>query len=303
MIDVKKIIRNRESRNRLMMLLPFIPDETFLKLMFRLRMNERLDLENPLTFNQKLQWLKLHDRKKIYNVIVDKYEVKNYVSSLIGEKHIVKTYGVYECFDDIDFSALPQRFVIKCTHDSGGIVVCRNINELDMKKAKEKIKRSLQTNFFWTGREWPYKDIKPRILIEEFLQQDSHNDKIGLIDYKFYCFDGKPLFLYISQGLENHSTARIDFLSCNWERMPFSRIDYKHFEILPTKPKAFEEMERLAKILSKGIPFVRVDFYCIKECIYFSELTLYPGSGYTRFCPDEYDYIVGKQLNLPTRRD
>ncbi len=302
MMDIKKLVKNRETRNDLMGLLRFIPDEAFLRLMYRVRMSEKLDLDNPKTFNQKLQWLKLYDRKDIYSSLVDKYEVKKYVSSLIGDEYVVDTYGIYDKFSDIDFNRLPQSFAIKCTHDSGGLYVCRNKQEFDLELAKKKISRSLRLNYYWVGREWPYKNVIPRIMVEKYLEQNLNNnseiDKNGLIDYKFYCFNGVPKFLYISQGLEKHETARIDFLSCEWERMPFSRRDYRHFEKLPARPSKLDEMKRIAEILSKGISFVRVDFYYVKNHIFFSELTLFPGSGYTKIYPEQYDACIGEMLNL-----
>ena len=274
-----------------------IPDKTFVSLQYQGKMKEKLDLSNPKAFNAKLQWIKLFDRNPEYTMMVDKALAKEYVANKLSEEYIVPTYGVWDSFDEIDFDNLPNKFVLKCTHDSGGLVICRDKSALDMEEARKKIEHCLTQEYFYNNREWPYKDVKPRILAEEYLDMPD-----GIIDYKFYCFNGEPKYLYISQGLEDHSTARISFLTMDFERAPFNRSDYKPFENIPQKPVNFEKMKEIARELSKNIPFVRVDLYEVDKKIYFSELTFTPCAGHMPFSPKEYDYKLGEELVLPIEK-
>lgn len=274
-----------------------MPDDEYLKLVFKPKMGYKLNLRNPQTFNEKLQWLKLYDRKPEYTKMVDKYEAKKYVAEKISEEYIIPTIGVWDEFEEIDFDILPNQFVLKSTHDSGSIIIVRNKSMLDIKESKKIINRSLKTNYFWEGREWPYKNVKPRIIAEKYMKD---NDEKDLIDYKFYCFDGKVEFLYISQGMDNHETARISFLKTDWEFAPFKRSDYKSFEKLPEKPSQYEKMLDIAENLSKNIPFLRVDLYQIQNQVYFSELTFTPCSGHMPFVPAEWDEKMGKLIKIPS---
>lgn len=276
-----------------------ISDEIYLKMLYKERTGKALNLERPQTFNEKLQWLKLNDRKESYSNMVDKYEAKKYVSSIIGDKYIIPTLGLWEKFEDIDFDKLPEQFVIKCTHDSGGLVICRDKSALDKSAAKNKINKSLSKNYYYQTREWEYKNIRPRIIAEPYLENTKGK---GLIDYKFFCFNGEPKYLYVSEGLENHKTAFISFLDMDYKKVSFSRKDYKEFENLPDRPIKFEEMKKLAGILSKEMTFLRVDFYEVKGEIFFSELTFFPCSGFVPFEPDEYDKIIGNMLKLPIEK-
>lgn len=263
-------------------------------------MNKRLDLKTPQGFNEKLQWLKLHDRKPVYTTMVDKYAAKKYVADIIGKKYIIPTLGVWEHFDEIDFDALPEQFVLKCTHDSESVIICRDKKSLDKGAARDKLERLLKKNYFWGSREWPYKGVPPRILAERYMEDTGTAGAKArqMTDYKFYCFHGEPEFLYVSEGLEDHGTARISFLNMDWSFAPFGRTDYKPFENLPDKPQNFAEMVRLAKKLSDGIPFVRVDFYEVLGQVYFGELTFYPCSGFMPFCPPEWDDRLGERIDL-----
>ena len=272
-------------------------DKAFLEKMFYCHFNYKLDLNSPKTFNEKLQWLKLYDRKPLYATMVDKCDAKMYVASKIGQQHIIKTYGVWDSFDEIDFSMLPNRFVLKCTHDSGGLVICRSKQEFNMKSARKVINKSLKRDYYSLWREWPYKDVKPRIIAEEYLEEDGGNNK-SLIDYKFYCFNGEPKFLYVSKGLENHKTARISFVDLDWSKSFIERSDYLTFDELPPKPSKFNEMIEISKLLSKGIPFLRVDLYEVGGNIFFSELTFYPAGGFIPFKSKEMDEKLGKLLSL-----
>ena len=273
----------------------FLPDNVYLKLMYKLNIGQKLDLKNPKTFNEKIQWLKLNDRKDIYTTMVDKYEAKKYVADLIGEEYIIPTLGVWDKFEDIDFDKLPNQFVLKCTHDSGGLVICRDKSSLDIESAKKKINKCLKRNYYKLGREWPYKNVRPRIIAEKYMQE---KENISLRDYKFYCFNGKVNYLYISEGLENHSNAKISFLSPDWNFAPFNRSDYKPFDKLPEKPVKFDEMLKLSSNISEPYAFIRVDLYNINDNIYFSEFTFSPCSGFMPFTPVEWDEKIGNLLKI-----
>lgn len=268
---------------RLLLLVPGlaerIDDKTYISIKYRAHMGKKINWDNPTTFNEKLQWLKLYDRKPEYSVMVDKYEVKNYVANIIGEEHIIPTLGVWDKFDDIDFDALPNQFVLKCTHDSGGLVICRDKDSFDIEKAKKKINECLKKNFYYRSREWPYKHVKPQIIAEKYMES---NDSDSLIDYKFYCFNGEAKFLYVSLANIRNGVKKdlITYYDLNWDNVPFGRLDHEAFPFLLAKPKEFEKMIRIANMLSKGIPFLRVDLYWINNQIYFSELTFAPGGGF-----------------------
>ena len=276
-----------------------VPDKEYLEKVFRLKMNKELDFENPKTFNEKLNWLKLYDRKPIYTTMVDKYEVKKYVADIIGEEYVIPTLGVWDRFEDIDFDSLPEQFVLKCTHDSGGLVICKDKIKLNFSRAKKKINRSMKKNFYYRFREWSYKNVKPRIIAEQYME--DQNEAEGLTDYKFYCFNGEPKFLYVSQGLQDHATASISFLTTDWQFAPYERSDFKPLSELPRKPECLEQMLEISKKLSENIPFLRVDLYEINGKIYFSELTFYPCGGFMPFKNPEHDLEIGKMLILPKK--
>ena len=254
--------------------LHLINDEKYVKLMHLLKTNNKCDLENPKTYNEKLQWLKLHDRKDIYTTMVDKYEAKQYVTNAIGDEYVIPTIGIYDSFEEINFNSLPDQFVIKCTHDSGGTIICRDKSELDLNKVRKRIKKCLKRNYYWSYREWPYKNLKPRIIVEKYLE-DSNEGEIR--DYKFFCFDGKI-------GVVLVCTNRQTDLEETWFDEDFNLLDlreggHKNRKDL-IKPKNYSKMKSIAKKLSKGIPHVRVDLYDIDGRIYFGELTFYPAGGY-----------------------
>lgn len=277
--------------------LKFLPDKQYLQLYYFFKFHKLLNLKNPKTFNEKLQWLKLYDRKDIYTIMVDKYEAKKFVANIIGEEYIIPTLGVWSSFDEIDFDMLPNQFVLKCTHDSGGLVICRDKAKLDKVAARKILETSLKNKYFYMAREWPYKNVKPRIIAEQYMQ--DNNQINGLVDYKFYCFNGNAKFLYVSEGMENHKTAKISFLNLDWTFAPFKRNDYKAFDNLPKKPITFNEMINIAQKLSNEIPFLRVDLYDIADKIYFSELTFAPCGGMMPFDPEKWDCILGDWIKLP----
>ena len=262
---------------------------------------KKLDLKNPKGFNEKLQWLKIYDRKDIYTTIVDKAEAKTWASSIIGDNYIIPTIGVYNHFDEINFENLPDQFVLKCTHDSAGVIVVKDKAKLNIPEAKKKIEKCLKNNFFYNGREWPYKNVKPRIIIEQYMEQDNvTSNRDELIDYKFYCFNGEPRFLYIAQAnfINGQKNDMLRYLDLDWKDTPFGRPDHLQLDIEIEKPPKFDEMISLAKKLSKGIPFVRSDFYFTHGNVYFSELTFFPGSGVGLFSPEEWELEIGSWINL-----
>lgn len=273
-------------------------DEKYLKKEFKLRMGYNLDLQNPQTFNEKLQWLKLYDRNSEYTKMVDKYEVKKYVSNIIGKEYIIPTLGIYNNFNEIDFDKLPNQFVIKCTHDSGGIIICKDKNNLDIKKAKKKINTFLNRKYFYIHREWPYKNVKPRIIVEKYIE-DKHIKELR--DYKFFCFNGKPKIMYISDN-SHRDNQHCCFFDINYNKLNIKRKDYKEFEQNIEKPHNFNKMIEFSKKLSKNIPHVRVDWYEINNKLYFGELTFYTCSGFIPFETEEWNYKMGEMLELPEKK-
>lgn len=276
-----------------------LSDEKYLKKCYKVKFHKELDLENPQTFNEKLQWLKLHDRKPEYTRMVDKYEAKKYVADLIGEEYIIPTLGVWDSFDDIDFDSLPEQFVLKCTHDSGGLVICRDKSQLDKEKAKEKINKSLKRNYYLHGREWPYKDVKPRIIAEQLITELSNGE--GLVEYKLFCFGGKVKMILVCKG-EAHGSGRTnDFCDCELNRLPFTSLNPNSKGEL-VRPKELPQLIEIAETLSAGIPQLRVDTYLANGKIYFGELTFFHNSGMCTFDPEEWDEKLGGWIELPERR-
>ncbi len=279
--------------------LNWMKDKTYIKIGYRIRMKKKLNLDNPKTFNEKLQWLKLYDRKPEYTTMVDKYEVKRYVAEKIGEEYIIPTLGVWDTFDDIDFDALPNEFVLKCTHDSGGLIICRDKAALNLKAARKKIKSCLKHNFFYTNREWPYKDVKPRIIAEKLMVDESGYE---LKDYKIFCFDGeaKAMFIASDRNTPGEET-KFDFYDMEFNHLPFTN-GHPNATREIKRPTSLDEMKRLAEELSKGIPQLRVDFYDINGRVYFGELTFFHWSGMTQFNPPEWDKTFGDWIKLPENK-
>ncbi len=271
-------------------------DKFYLRCRFRLKLGYSLNLNAPQSYNEKLQWLKLYDRNPQYTRMVDKYEAKKYVASIIGEEYIIPTLGVWERFDDIDFDKLPQQFVLKTTHDSGGVVICRDKSKFDKAAARKKLEKSLRHDYYKTSKEWPYKNVKRRIIAEEYMEDESGELK----DYKFFCFDGVPKALFIATDrFTAGEETKFDFFDMEFNHLPF-RNGHPNANIKINKPSGFEQMQELAAKLSTGIPHLRVDFYNINGRIYFGELTFYHWSGLTPFVTREWDYIFGSWLILPT---
>lgn len=280
----------------------WLPDKPYLQLMFYAQLGYKLDLCNPKSFNEKLQWLKLNDRNPVYTQMVDKYEAKRYVAKIIGDEYIIPTIGVYEKGDDINFEELPNQFVLKVTHDSGGIVVCKDKSTFNRIEAVKALNKSLKENFYYMNREWPYKNVHPRIIVEKYMENGGNNSlKNELTDYKFFCFNGEPKLMFVAtdrftSGVE----TKFDFFDTNFNHLPFVN-GYPNSTINIPKPASFELMKELACKLSTGIPHVRVDFYDVDGHVYFGELTFYHWSGFVPFYPREWDYKIGEMLDLPSK--
>ncbi|MDE7271087.1 MAG: glycosyl transferase [Acetatifactor sp.] len=273
----------------------WMSDEAFLKLRFRASMGYKLNLEHPRTYNEKLQWLKLYDKNPIYPQMVDKYRAKEYVASLIGEQYIIPTLGVYDCFEDIDFNVLPGQFVLKCTHDSGSIYICRDKNCLDRKRAEQILKRGLKRKPDRYAREWPYSQVQPRIIAEQYMEEESGQE---LMDYKIFTFSGKPALILVNYGKKIQHERQHSLYSPNWEHIKAAALDSRGEQEVP-RPENLELMLELAGKLSQGLPHVRVDFYSIGSRVYFGELTLYHRGGFGKFPPPEIGLWMGEQLELP----
>ena len=265
--------------------------------MYKKLLQKKLNLRNPITFNEKLQWLKLYDRNPKYTMMVDKYEAKKYVSSKIGEKHVIPTLGVWDSFDDIDFDKLPSQFVLKCTHDSGGMIICNDRDNFDRNTAKHKIEASLASNYFWIGREWPYKHVKPRIIAEQYIAPYTGNE--GLDDYKLFCFAGEAKIVLVCKNRFSEVGLSEDFFDLDWNHLDIKRPKHPNASIEIQRPKSLSVMIKYAEILSKGIPFIRVDFYDVGGYVYFGELTFFPASGFEQFIPIDWDNKLGAMISLP----
>lgn len=272
--------------------------EEFLRRKYRFSMGRELDLDHPTAYTEKLQWLKLYDHQPVYTTMVDKYAVKAYVTDTIGAEYVVPLLGVWERAEDIDFDSLPQRFVLKTTHDSGGIVVCKDKAALDIPAAKKKLRFFLNRDYYSCNREWPYKNVKPRIIAEAYMEDPRQGE---LRDYKFFTFGGEPKVLYIAQGRGRGEPTVADFFDMEFNHLPFS-IDHDMAPVPPEKPVNFELMKELAAKLSQGTPQLRVDFYEVDGHVYFGEMTFFHCSGMAPFHPEEWDRIFGDWVTLPPKQ-
>lgn len=290
---------NKLAQSLLNRLGVMLPDRIYLKLMFRLKMGKKLNLNNPTSFNEKLQWLKLYDRKPGYTIMVDKYAAKEYVAQKIGEEYVIPTLGVWNSVEEIEWDALPDQFVLKTTHDGGGcgVVICKDKRSFDKQKAIVKLKKSLSYNTYIGGREWPYKDVQHRIIAEKYI--DPMPQMNDLPDYKFFCFDGevKALFVATERQVPGED-VKFDFFDADFNHLPF-RQGHENASIAPIKPKSFDKMKQLASKLSEGIPQLRVDFYEVEGQPIFGEMTFYHFSGMVPFCPQEWDEMFGSWIQLP----
>lgn len=276
-------------------------DETYLRVRFRLLMGKWPDLKNPKTFSEKLQWLKLHDRRPEYTMMVDKYAVKEYVAGIIGNEYVIPTIGVWNRPEDIEWDKLPDRFVLKTTNGGGslGVVICKDKATLDKESAIKKLRSSMNSNGFRIQGEWPYKNVPHRIIAEQYIE--PRPDLKDLPDYKFFCFDGVVKGLFVATERQNpNEDVKFDFFDAEYNHLPF-RQGHDHAKVTPPKPENFELMKELASKLSKGIPQVRVDLYDLGERVLFGEITFYHFGGLEPFEPEEWDYKFGSWLHLPPK--
>lgn len=274
----------------------WMPDDLYLKLCFKCLLGKKLNLDNPITYNEKLQWLKLYDRNPEYTKMVDKYAVKQYVASVIGEEYIIPTLNVWDNVDDIDFDSLPDQFVLKCTHDSGGLVICSDKSKLDIEDAKKTLYHFYKREYFYLQREWPYKNVPHRIIAEKYMVDESGYE---LKDYKFFCFNGEVKAMFIATDRNAETETCFDFFDRDFNHIPVLN-GHPNSEKEICKPQNYEKMISLAEELSKDIPQVRVDFYNINGKIYFGEMTFFHWSGFRKFEPEKYDEIFGSWIKLPT---
>ena len=289
----KKILRNKNLRLAILKLLRFVPDKLLLKLEFRIKLHKPLNLKDPKTFNEKLQWLKLYNRKDIYTTMVDKIAVKDFVKAAIGEEYVIPTLGVWESFDEIDFDSLPNQFVLKCNHDSGSVVLCRDKATFDKENAREVLTRGLAQNAYYFGREWPYKNVKPQIFAEAFMQDGVYE---FLPVYKIFCFDGQPKIVQTIQN-DKQPNETVDYFDTDWNRLDL-RQEFPNSETPVERPEKLEKMLELAGKLSAGEPFLRVDFYMVNGKLYFSEFTFFTDCGFGQFYPESWDMTLGQWISL-----
>lgn len=277
----------------------WIPDKIYLQMMFYKHFRCFIDFRNPKTYNEKLQWLKLYDRNPKYTRMVDKYEAKKYVSEVIGEEYIIPTLGVWETPEEIEFDVLPKQFVLKWNHDSGSVVICKDKKTFDKEEAIKKLQQGKTFSGYWYGREWPYKDVKPLILAEQYME-DTETEELR--DYKFFCFNGEAKALFVATDRQVKGTeTKFDFFDMEYNHLPITN-GHPNADTPPLKPKCFEDMKVLAEKLSVGIPHLRVDFYEVNGKVYFGELTFSHWSGLVPFKPEEWDYKFGEWLELPMKK-
>lgn len=283
----------------------WLPDKTYLQLLYRFKMGHRLDLNHPKTFTEKIQWLKLYNCRPEYTLMVDKYAVKKYVADIIGEKYIIPTLGVWDKPEDIDWDALPNEFVLKTTHGggSGGVVICKDKKTFDRNKAILTLRDSMNGDIYRSLREWPYKDVKKRVLAEKYMApKDMVNNPIyDLSDYKFFCFNGEPKYCQVIR--DRHSKESIDFYDMNWRHQEFvgliglNPIASNGINPVP-RPLLLDDMICICHKLSENMKFVRIDMYVIDNRIYFGEITFYPASGMGLFNPDKWNEELGNLISL-----
>ena len=277
----------------------WMPDKLYLQIKYRMWMGRRLNLKQPKTFCEKLQWLKLYDRRPEYTMLVDKIKVKEYVRSVLGEKYVIPTLGVWQDPDQIDFDELPNRFVLKCNHNSGlGMYICKDKSKMDIEKIKKELRHGLKQNYYIGGREWPYKDVPHQIFAEEYIEPAPNS--CDLPDYKWYCFNGEPMFCQVIQDRTTNET--IDFFDIDWNHQTFLGLNPNASNALevPERPANLETHLHIARELSKGISFSRIDLYETQNQTFFGEVTLFPASGMGHFRPEEYNEILGQMIKLPS---
>lgn len=296
-MNYKKLIRDRNMRLKILSILNWIPDKQMIKLQYKLKTGRKLNLAKPVRFTEKLQWYKLYYRDPLMAQCADKYAVREYIKSKNLDYILNEIYGVYDNAELIDFDKLPNEFVLKKTNGGGGndVIICHDKSKLDVGKILKKMKAWTEIKSNGGGREWVYYSKKPRIIAEKLILNDDND----LLDYKFFCFNGKPYYLYVINGRKLGQEIKLGIFDMHFNQLPYFRGDENRLENFAIKPKAFEEMIEISKILSKDFPHVRVDLYNIDGDIIFGELTFFDGSGYQSYEPDEFDYILGEKFKLP----
>ncbi len=268
-----------------------LSDKTYLKLLYRGETGRKLDLSNPTRYTEYLQWMKIYDRNPQYTTMVDKAAAKKWAASIIGREHIIPTLGIWERFEDIDFDQLPEQFVLKCTHDSHSVLICKDKENFDYCAAWTQLSAALKRDYFYEGRQWPYKNVPHRIIAEQFVENDATGD---LRDYKFFTFNGEPKVMYIATGRGTGETYG-DFFDMDFAHLDLC-IDHNTAPVCPEKPACFEEMKKAAALLAQGTPQVRVDFYEVNGQFYFGEMTFFHCGGFVNFHPDSWDRTFGSWL-------
>lgn len=281
------------AKKTIIALTKWIPDKLYLKLMYRRVTGKKLNLNNPITFNEKLQWLKLYYHDPLHTKMVDKYEVRTYIADKIGKNYLIPLLGVWDTVEEVDFEALPERFVLKCTHDSAGIVICKNKSALDIESAKKELKAALKRQFFYQGREWPYKNVKPRIIAEQYME-DTDDDQ--LTDYKVFNFNGCPKIIQVDY--DRYQGHKRQFFDTDWNKMDISFHFPSDNSRTLEKPAVLDELLHLATILSAGFPHLRTDFYIINGQIYVGEMTFFHGTGMGKWTPEGVDAQLGSWIDL-----
>lgn len=299
-MDYKNLIPSRELRLRILGLTEFIPDRFMINLQYRIKTGRKLNLKDPKRFSEKLQWYKLYYRDPLMTKCADKYSVREYVASKGYEDILIPLHGVYDKVEDIDFQDLPYKFVLKTTNGSQTNLICKDKTKLDIETTKETLKKWLMNRTSKAGREWPYYNIKSKIICEKFLEKDINND---LVDYKFVCFNGEVAYVFVNSERESHDGMKLGIYNKEFKMLPYKRKGIKITKNITKKPANYEKMIQIAEELSKDFPHVRVDLYNIDGKIQFGEMTFFHGSGYVEFEPDEFDFKLGKEFRLPLYKE
>ena len=278
-------------------LLNYIPDKTYIKMVFRAETGHRLNLDNPQTYCEKLQWIKLYEQKPIYTTFADKYAVRDYVKNTVGEEYLVPLLGVYNTPAEINWADLPQQFVLKCTNGCGKNIICRDKSQLNIEQSRQKLSMWLKQSLFWRGREWGYKNIVPKIICEELIK--AEDGKVPK-DYKFLCFNGEPRLIQLHT--DRYGNYTMDYYDAEWNKTDIRKKGLPCSDYAEKKPMHFDKMLDIARQLSKEATFARVDLYNEQGKILFGEITMYPNSGFAVFTDDKYDYLLGGWINLPKQK-
>lgn len=298
MVDIRKIVKSRTVRDVMRYSLSLLPTSIYVKLYYFAINGKFPNLKHPVGYNEKLQWLKLHDKHPEYSILVDKYRVREVIKEKLGDGYMFPLLGHWDSFDDIDFSTLPNEFVFKCNHDSGSVRIIKDksaLSEQDWKELRSFYTSCLKHNFYYAGREYPYKDVKPCIIAEQ-LMHDKSGGEGGIQDYKFFCFDGKPVLLLYVTGRQTEKHEDYFDMDYNWH--PEILAGFTPSEVCPPKPENFDEMKHLCEKLSKGMKQVRLDFYEIDGKLYFGEFTFFSGGGFELFHPDEVERKLGDLIKI-----